>query len=77
MTPVDFEGMHTRLAPPSDWNERLYGPCVWLPVQCRAGVFTSHWMPTWRERWAVLFGAPVRLNVVAEKHPPVSLRVLD
>jgi hypothetical protein len=47
-----------------------------LPVYRDGYQIVSCWRPTWRERLAFLFGAPVRLHVLAHStHSPVKLTV--
>jgi hypothetical protein len=74
-----IERGHTthRLGKPGDWDEARHGPCMTLPATYSDGVFYSYWKPTWRERFHVLFGRPVRLCVAGSGHPPVGLDTED
>ncbi len=37
--------------------------------------FWSRWKPSWREWWGFLFGRPVWLGIVSDRHPLVMLWV--
>lgn len=73
MIPTVNELTHITLRAPENWDDETRGPCAGLPVHYSDGVFYSYWKVTWRERLAVLFGRPVRLSLVAGRHPPVML----
>lgn len=61
------------LGPPPDWDREK--PCSGLPVTKFDGMTISYWRLSWRERLAVLCGRTVRLCIVGERHPAVSLDV--
>ena len=51
------------------------GSAASLPVVAHPGGYVSQWMPTKEERAALAAGAPVRLSVVGQYHPPVQIFV--
>lgn len=68
------------LGAPHNWDAAVHGPCEGLPVvteveACGTVEHLSYWELTWRERVRLLFGAKVRLTVMATGHPPISLNV--
>lgn len=74
MKPSDFpQATGTLSAPPGMDN------CDPLKVHRAAShnAFISCWKPTWRERFAIFFGAPAWLWVYGERHPPVAIEVSD
>lgn len=74
MTPIKTDRTNTVLGAPQGWNEMRHGPCIGLPVVATEDPYLySYWRTTWRERWAILFGRPIRLCVAGSTHPPVSL----
>jgi hypothetical protein len=75
MKPIKTKNTNMILNKPKNWNEAEHGECVGLPVVAFDGVFISYWSLSWRERFAVLFGKPIRLAVIANGHPPVALGV--
>jgi hypothetical protein len=76
MKPISNELTTITLGAPSNWNEETMGKCSGLPVcrQDEQGVpsYYSYWETTWRERLQILFGRPLRLNIVGH-HPPVNI----
>ncbi len=42
-------------------------------VRVADGAITSAWKPSWREWWAMLFGAPVWVGVITQQLPPVRI----
>jgi hypothetical protein len=65
------------LGAPHDWDETANGTCEGLPItQSDFGVMFSYWRPTWRERFALIFGRSLRLGIFGRGHPPVSLDLL-
>ena len=74
MTPIHNEHTNMNLGAPRNWDEKQ-GTCVTLPVHHNEDGFYSWWTLTWGERLKVLFGKPIRLGVLADSHPPVSLKV--
>ena len=46
-----------------------------IPVIAHPGGYLSQWQPTKEEREAIAAGAPVRLNVIGQYHPPVQIMV--
>jgi hypothetical protein len=74
MQPIKTDATNKILGAPPEWNVARHGPCIGLPVvETEDPYFFSYWRASWRERWAILFGRPVRLCVVGSVHPPVSL----
>jgi hypothetical protein len=73
MRPTDFpEKTYTLQKPPSMTDEE----CSPLAVFSDGSVCMSRWMPSWRERLALLFGSPLWLYVVSGRtQPPVSLEI--
>jgi hypothetical protein len=67
---------------PSNWDEKLDGPCNALPI--RAGVhgdrklltYTSAWRPTAEELAALIAGAVVEVELVGQQ-PPMIVRVVQ
>jgi hypothetical protein len=77
MKPIKTDKTNLILGAPEGWNELQHGPCIGLPVlQTEDPYFYSFWQTTWRERFAILFGRPVRLCLVGRSHPPVMLDTL-
>lgn len=76
MKPIKTRHTNKVLGAPEGWDALKHGPCVGLPI-CQTGdpYMYSWWAPTWRERLAILFGRPVQMCIVGEKHPPVSVEV--
>jgi hypothetical protein len=66
------------LGRPQDWDDALHGPCVGLPV-CREQysdgmvIHLSWHKLDWKDRIKALFGVPVRLGIVGNQHPVISL----
>ena len=74
MTPIKNKFTNEILGAPQGWNELKNGPCVGLPVLRTEDPYVySWWSTTWRERFAILCGRPIRLCVVGASTPPVSL----
>ena len=46
-----------------------------IPVIAHPNGYLSQWNPTKEEREAIAAGAPVRLSVIGQYHPPVELMV--
>lgn len=72
MTPLKLKHTDKVLGVPDNWDAR-YGTCRGLPVMHEPPNYYSYWYVTWKERLAILFGRPVRLNMMASAHPPVHL----
>jgi hypothetical protein len=81
MRAIDFGGVTNHLGRPVDWDENKNGHCDSLPVMRTPwhGIpsFISIWKPSIAELNHLLKGGHVRLLVVGETHPPVSLDVLE
>lgn len=70
MTSTEFREATKRLTKPPGWTDE---ECSSLPVFCDGKECLSRWQPSWRERIAILFGAPVWLSVAGVTQPPVYL----
>lgn len=77
MTSLNTEFTSHVLGAPSNWNPEIHGVCHGLPVCMTDSYIYSWWSLTWRERFAVLIGKPLRLCVASASHPPVSLKITD
>lgn len=73
METVDFPGTNAMYGAPSDW--RADYECGMLHVMKRDGVCISKWVPTWKERLAILFGRSIYCHMVGERPQPVALTV--
>ena len=74
--PEPFDGADVTLTAPEGWDESKHGRCLGLPVMRRDGLCISRWSLNWRERFAVLFGRRVRVDVAsAPTQPPIRLTV--
>lgn len=75
---VDFKGRTHLLGKPPNWKEER-GPCGTLPVrvEVHAGVpeFHSYWLPNEVELANLLAGQAIRLTIIGNSHPPVSVAV--
>lgn len=74
MRPRLFTGFQRILGAPANWDAERFGSCEGLPVVRDDDAWISVWQPSWRERWAILTGADVMLEVVSAGHPPVAIR---
>lgn len=71
MKPTDFPEKTTVLQKPRSMTDE---ECGTLAIHFDGRACISRWRPNWRERLAVLFGAPVWLGVVGNRtQPPVWL----
>ena len=61
------------LEPPPDFE----GPCSPLPIVNTEYGMMSFWQPTWKDRFRILIGQPIRLCVAGRGHPPVFLDTED
>lgn len=78
MTPMRFDGFTKILGAPTQWNEDKYGPCDGLPVACNDSLCVSVWKLTWGERFRILFGENIQLQVCSgQTQPPVALHVTN
>jgi hypothetical protein len=79
MIPGHIEGADVLLGAPANWDKATQGPCGRLPVRIErtegVPVLWSVWHPTPKEIAAIVAGAPVKLWVVGERHPPVMLGI--
>ena len=73
MQPIRMPHTTRTIGAPRDWDEKLNGPCIGLPVTDSGGTMLSFWKPSWMQRLLVLAGRPVRLAVRGASHPPVWL----
>lgn len=73
MNPIRTATTTNVLGAPQGWDAEAHGPCIGLPITASEGVLYSYWATTWRERWAILCGRPVRLAVASSSHPPVAI----
>lgn len=66
---------------PSDWDERLDGPCISLPVRDEVEVISgvnfmlSLWRPTAEDLAVLNCGGMVALRIAGYVHPVISLEV--
>lgn len=73
MRPCTTETTTESLGAPADWNDLLMGRCEDLPI-CRAhGMIFSYWLPDEEELARIVAGHPIRLGVLGERHPVVSI----
>lgn len=77
MVPLYTNQTPTILGAPAGWDKEKDGPCVGLPVRIADGVFYSFWDVSWKERFKIFFGKPIRLAVRGGGHPPVWLDMED
>ena len=76
MKPKHFKNEDTVLGAPQDWNEAEHGQCEMLPIKHSNGVCISHWSLTWTERFKVLLGGSIIVNVASGRtQPPIMLEV--
>ncbi len=76
MTPIKTSATTNMLSAPLDWDSRRNGACSTLPVAYSDGVWYSYWRISWKERFLVLIGRPVRLAVLQYPGmPPVALEM--
>ena len=76
MTPVKTKVTTTPFGAPLDWDTVKRGECEQLPVAYSNGVWYSYWRLSWKERFLVLIGRPVRLAVLQYPGmPPVALEM--
>lgn len=73
MLPIHTSETNNVLGAPPDWNEKVGGPCVGLPVMQDQYGFWSFWQPTFRERLALIFGRKIALYIFGHAHPPIKL----
>ena len=76
MTPIKTKAATSVLTSPNNWDTVEYGACDTLPVAYSNGVWYSYWRLSWKERFLVLIGRPVRLAVLQYPGmPPVALEM--
>lgn len=74
MTPSDFPQKTIVLQRPPSMTDEECSPLA--VCQLDDGACLSRWVPSWRERLALLFGAPLWLWVVSGRtQPPVALEI--
>lgn len=62
--------------PPGHQTHLLTAPgCVDLPATFSEGVWYTYWLPSERERMLIAAGAPIRLCILSNFHPPVAIDV--
>lgn len=78
MNPIVTRHTTHTLGAPQGWNAAVFGECKGLPVCMTEDPYIySWWKPSWRERFATLFGKPVRVCIVSRAQPPISLEVTN
>lgn len=75
MQPVKTAPCNMNFVPPANWDEAKFGPCKTLSVFKSDGMIVSWWKPSWRDRLRLLFGRKIRLTVISNNMPPVSVEV--
>lgn len=65
------------LSKPKNWDNEGLGVCTDLPVAAHDGMLCTFWRPSIKERFRLALGWPIKLVLVANNHPPVSLEVSD
>jgi len=65
----------TRVLGPSGWDASCGSPCGSLCIMDVGGVMYSFWKPSLREKILILLGRSVKLGVVGDPHPSVSLGI--
>jgi hypothetical protein len=72
---ISVKKPHTNvlLSAPVDWDSAVHGECKQLHVCKFSGVMYSYWKLSFIDRLRVLFGRTIRLAVIGNNHPPVSL----
>jgi hypothetical protein len=75
LTPEGFDGANMILTAPTDGNGVALSVIGDLPVQVGDNGFVSYWRPNRFEIDAIMRGAPVRLYVLSNEHPPVAIEV--
>lgn len=78
MIPGHIEGASGNLTPPEGWDKAHNGVCGELPMRYETDehgnlMLASVWFPTPEEIAAIVGGAPVKLWVLGNRHPPVML----
>ncbi len=72
MKPVEFEGQDVLLKPPPNMPR---GSCGQLPVKVFEGCLVSYWKPSAAELAQLNAGELVRVSIMGERQPPVSIAV--
>jgi hypothetical protein len=75
MKPSNFPQANVLLQKPPSMTEE---ECSSLPAHrfLNMDAFVSCWRPTWRERFAILFGLPLWVWVFGGRHhPPIAVEV--
>ena len=76
MKGTNFPEANALFGAPVDWDDqKMGGPCLGLPVFNDGTQLISRWELTWRDRLAILFGAPVWLYITGQQHPVVGFNV--
>ncbi len=75
MKPITRSHTNKIFNKPVNWNSKNYGICDSLPVSDYQGVLYSYWKPSWKEKFKILFGYPIRLSIASSIQPPVFLDV--
>lgn len=76
MKAIKTQATNIEYMAPKNWNAEDHGPCSSLWVyHDDAGMKMSYWQPTFFERVKILFGRNIRLTLVCDKHPPISVEV--
>lgn len=77
MRAEQFSGCNATLGSPSDDDGNPIHAVEPLPVIAGENGFVSQWRPSRVEASMIAQGAPIRLYVLGQSHPPVMLEVFD
>lgn len=75
MKPIVTRTTNAVLTEPVQWDKDNLGSCKDLPVSRHGGVVYSYWSLSWRERWQILRGLPVRIGLVGSTQPPITVEI--
>ena len=67
----DFPEANTELRAPEGLEDQVYDLQVWKDPSIPLVI--SQWKPTWLDRWRILWGKPLWLQVQGVTHPPVTI----
>ena len=74
LKPIKNKHTNITLGKPQNWDESQ-GECIGLPVHSNGEGFYSWWSLNWLERLKVLLGFPVRLCILSNRHPVISVEL--
>lgn len=78
MTPINTKHTNLILGAPQGWDVVKHGVCVGLPIlKTEDPYMYSWWKVSFKDRFKILFGRPIRLCIVGNAHPPIALQVTD